>query len=188
MFVEVPEPVSKMSSGKWSSSFPSITSSAAAMTPWAGRASNNPSSLFAFAAAHLIRPSASMNRRGNRRPDTGKFSTARCVCAPQYASAGTRTSPMESFSTRNSLTRSSLVRRKRANATERAPEVALLSDGRLARMLDFAWKPSSEYIEHANVTRLMRRHGIADYPELIRRSQDDIEWFWQAVVEDLDIE
>ncbi|MEX2556562.1 MAG: acetate--CoA ligase [Actinomycetota bacterium] len=55
-------------------------------------------------------------------------------------------------------------------------------------MLDFAWKPTSEYIERANVTRLMRRHGIADYPELIRRSQDDIEWFWQAVVEDLGIE
>ena len=35
-------------------------------------------------------------------PDTGKFSTARCVCAPHRAAAGTRTSPIVSCSTRNS--------------------------------------------------------------------------------------
>ena len=33
-------------------------------------------------------------------PEIGKFSTARWVCAPQCASAGTRTSPIESCSTR----------------------------------------------------------------------------------------
>src|SRR5262249_2572993 len=37
------------------------------------------------------------------RPLTGKLSTARCVWAPKYALAGTRTSPMLSFSTRVSL-------------------------------------------------------------------------------------
>ncbi|MGH2795375.1 MAG: acetate--CoA ligase [Actinomycetota bacterium] len=55
-------------------------------------------------------------------------------------------------------------------------------------MSDFAWTPSPDYVEHANVTRLMRRHGIDTYPDLIKRSQDDIEWFWEAVVEDLGIE
>ncbi|MGZ4212416.1 MAG: acetate--CoA ligase [Actinomycetota bacterium] len=55
-------------------------------------------------------------------------------------------------------------------------------------MDDFAWTPTPEYVEHANVTRLMRAHGIATYPELIRRSQQDIDWFWQAVVDDLGIE
>src|SRR5690606_1391310 len=35
-------------------------------------------------------------------PDTGKFSTARWVCARHLARAGTRTSPMESCSTRYS--------------------------------------------------------------------------------------
>jgi acetyl-CoA synthetase len=34
----------------------------------------------------------------------------------------------------------------------------------------------------------MRAHGIETYDELVRRSQDDIEWFWDAVVKDLDIE
>jgi acetyl-CoA synthetase len=52
----------------------------------------------------------------------------------------------------------------------------------------FVWEPSPEYIEDANVTRLMRRHGIEDFKEFVRRSQDDIEWFWDEVVKDLGIE
>jgi acetyl-CoA synthetase len=52
----------------------------------------------------------------------------------------------------------------------------------------YAWTPPEAYIEHANVTRLMRAHGISSYPELIRRSQENIEWFWQAVIDDLGIE
>jgi acetyl-CoA synthetase len=55
-------------------------------------------------------------------------------------------------------------------------------------MSDFAWTPSREYIERANVTRLMRAHGITDYQDLVRRSQDDVAWFWDAVVSDLGIE
>lgn len=54
-------------------------------------------------------------------------------------------------------------------------------------MSRFAWEPTHEYIENANVTRFMRTHGIDDFHELVRRSQEDIEWFWDAVVEDLDI-
>ena len=34
----------------------------------------------------------------------------------------------------------------------------------------------------------MREHGIADWRELIRRSQDDVEWFWDAAVRFLGIE
>src|ERR671918_62358 len=54
-------------------------------------------------------------------------------------------------------------------------------------MTDIVWRPTEEYVERANVTRLMRAHGIASYDELVARSQDDIEWFWDAVVKDLDI-
>jgi acetyl-CoA synthetase len=54
-------------------------------------------------------------------------------------------------------------------------------------MSDFVWRPSADVIERANVTRLARAHGIADYAELNRRSRDDIEWFWDAVVADLRI-
>lgn len=51
----------------------------------------------------------------------------------------------------------------------------------------FAWEPTPEYVERANVTRLMRRHGIESVAELRRRSIEDIEWYWQAAVEDLDL-
>ncbi len=55
-------------------------------------------------------------------------------------------------------------------------------------MGQYAWVPTADYIERANVTRLMRRHGIDDYWELVRRSREDIEWFWPAAIEDLGIE
>jgi acetyl-CoA synthetase len=53
---------------------------------------------------------------------------------------------------------------------------------------DIVWSPSEDYVRRANVTRLMRTHGIETYDELVARSQDDVEWFWDAVVRDLGIE
>ncbi|HVF54213.1 MAG TPA: AMP-binding protein [Actinomycetota bacterium] len=55
-------------------------------------------------------------------------------------------------------------------------------------MSDFVWEPNADYIQRANVARLMRAHGIDDYWELVRRSQDDIEWYWDAAVRDLGID
>jgi acetyl-CoA synthetase len=55
-------------------------------------------------------------------------------------------------------------------------------------MSDVVWTPTDEYVERANVTRLMREHGIGTYDELVTRSQEDVEWFWDAVVKDLGIE
>ena len=55
-------------------------------------------------------------------------------------------------------------------------------------MSEIVWSPSEEYVERANVTRFMRTHDIRSYEELVKRSQDDIEWFWNAVVKDLGIE
>ncbi|MCA1833845.1 MAG: AMP-binding protein [Actinobacteria bacterium] len=45
--------------------------------------------------------------------------------------------------------------------------------------------PTPEIIDNANVTRFMRAHGIDGWRELVRRSQDDIAWFWDAVIKDL---
>jgi len=53
---------------------------------------------------------------------------------------------------------------------------------------EIVWRPSREVLERANVVRLMRRHGIADYRDLVVRSQDDPEWFWPAAVEDMGLE
>ena len=55
-------------------------------------------------------------------------------------------------------------------------------------MTDFVWEPTREQIGSANVTRLMRAHGIGDFHELVRRSQEDIEWYWDAAVKDLGID
>ena len=55
-------------------------------------------------------------------------------------------------------------------------------------MSEIVWEPPEEYVERANITRFMRKHGIKSYEELIDRSTTDIEWFWDAVMKDLDIE
>lgn len=52
---------------------------------------------------------------------------------------------------------------------------------------DVVWRPTPEQILSSNLYRFMARHGIATYDELLRRSVDDIEWFWDAVVRDLGI-
>jgi acetyl-CoA synthetase len=52
---------------------------------------------------------------------------------------------------------------------------------------DIVWRPTEEYLERANVTRFMRAHGIGSYEELVARSREDTEWFWDAVVQDLGI-
>src|SRR5947207_217608 len=55
-------------------------------------------------------------------------------------------------------------------------------------MTELAWEPTPEYVERANVTRLMRAHGMGSIDELRRRSVQDVEWYWDAVVKDLGIE
>ncbi|ROS32067.1 AMP-binding protein [Amycolatopsis thermoflava] len=49
----------------------------------------------------------------------------------------------------------------------------------------YTWLPTDDYVEHANVTRLARAHGIGSLAELRARSVADIEWYWDAVVRDL---
>ena len=51
--------------------------------------------------------------------------------------------------------------------------------------MEYAWEPTADVVDRANVTRLMRAHGIATLADLRRRSVADLDWFWNAVVEDL---
>ena len=55
-------------------------------------------------------------------------------------------------------------------------------------MAEVVWTPDEETVAHANVVRLLRRHGLASYADLLRRSQEDPDWFWPAVVEDLGLD
>jgi hypothetical protein len=97
----VPEPVWKTSTGKCSSCIPAATSSAAAAIASASSAGSTPICLFTRAAAALTSPSARIWARSRPRPEIGKFSTARWVCARHSASTGTLTSPIVSCSIRN---------------------------------------------------------------------------------------
>ncbi|HVS28613.1 MAG TPA: AMP-binding protein [Solirubrobacteraceae bacterium] len=54
-------------------------------------------------------------------------------------------------------------------------------------MPDYAWEPTPDYVERANVTRLMRAHSIDSIEELRERSVQDVAWYWDAVVKDLAI-
>ncbi len=54
-------------------------------------------------------------------------------------------------------------------------------------MNDIVWEPSEELVESANITRFMRTYGIDSYQELLDRSTEDVEWYWEAVIEDLGI-
>jgi acetyl-CoA synthetase len=52
----------------------------------------------------------------------------------------------------------------------------------------YIWRPSAELVEAANVTRLMRRLGAADYAALHRISVEEPDRFWPELVRDLGIE
>jgi acetyl-CoA synthetase len=55
-------------------------------------------------------------------------------------------------------------------------------------MPDVVWRPDELVLARANVVRLMRRHGVDGYRELLRRSQEEPEWFWPAAIEDLGLD
>jgi acetyl-CoA synthetase len=53
---------------------------------------------------------------------------------------------------------------------------------------DVVWSPSPELVERANITRLMRRLGCADFHELHYLSVDDPERFWPELIDDLGLD
>jgi acetyl-CoA synthetase len=50
-------------------------------------------------------------------------------------------------------------------------------------MPDLAWTPDATALARSVTARFMGAHGIASYDELVARSIDDPEWFWDAVVD-----
>jgi acetyl-CoA synthetase len=53
---------------------------------------------------------------------------------------------------------------------------------------EYAWQPTRESAAATNVMRFARSHGVDDFWALVRRSQDEPEWFWAAAIEFLGIE
>ena len=55
---------------------------------------------------------------------------------------------------------------------------------------DIVWRPTPAYVKNSRLRRFMERHHIATLDDLMRRSTGDLEgvaWFWDAVLDDLDI-
>src|SRR6266568_2161205 len=52
---------------------------------------------------------------------------------------------------------------------------------------DVIWEPSPDVIAKSRLKQFMDRHGIETFPELLRRADEDIEWFWDAAIKDIDI-
>ena len=51
-----------------------------------------------------------------------------------------------------------------------------------------AWRPGADDLARSRLRRFMAKHGIPDLAELQRRSVEDLDWFWRAVVDDLELE
>jgi acetyl-CoA synthetase len=47
---------------------------------------------------------------------------------------------------------------------------------------EIAWVPDRELVERSNMLAFLRAHGIADYDALVKRSEEDLAWFWDAVI------
>jgi acetyl-CoA synthetase len=52
---------------------------------------------------------------------------------------------------------------------------------------EIVWRPTSEHVKNANLTRFMEQHGIVSFDELLKRSTEDVSWFTDAVLKFLDI-
>jgi acetyl-CoA synthetase len=53
---------------------------------------------------------------------------------------------------------------------------------------EFVWRPSADLIAQSRLRQFMDRYGVDGLEELQRRSTDDIEWFWNAIIQELAIE
>ena len=123
--------------------------------------------------------------------------SARTTMRARESSAGRTPSP--SASTSPVARRGRLPRPRRTLAglprhTYNRPILSRTRHNRGGHMADLPtpadriiWEPYGDYLDASNVRRFMDAHGIATYEDLIRRSTDDVEWFWAAALQDLGV-
>ncbi|MBI4465290.1 MAG: AMP-binding protein, partial [Acidobacteria bacterium] len=52
---------------------------------------------------------------------------------------------------------------------------------------EIVWRPTPEQAAASRLAAFMRAHSLPTFDALLRRSTEDIDWFWDAVIDDLDI-
>ncbi len=53
---------------------------------------------------------------------------------------------------------------------------------------DVVWEPDPDVVAASNLRQFMDEHNLPDLEALHARSTEDVGWFWEAVLDDLDIE
>jgi acetyl-CoA synthetase len=53
---------------------------------------------------------------------------------------------------------------------------------------EIVWTPDRSTVENANLTAFMNRHAVSDLDALRSRARRELEWFWDAVIDDLGLE
>jgi len=48
------------------------------------------------------------------------------------------------------------------------------------------WRPTPVQADGSRLAAFLKKHSLSNFDELLRRSTDNIEWFWDAVLQDLD--
>src|SRR5947208_3009294 len=124
--------------------------------------------------------STSASSRSSGRPWAARATSPRCCARSRRRPTGGRSSTASCRSTAR-------PRRTRSwSAVSTSASSCSRPDTRKGPLMDaYAWEPTPERIEQANVTRLMRAAGVATIDELRRKSVEDIDWYWDLVVKDL---
>ncbi|MDQ3847964.1 MAG: AMP-binding protein [Thermoproteota archaeon] len=52
----------------------------------------------------------------------------------------------------------------------------------------FTFAPSADLMSKSNIRRFMKKHSISNWHQLVDKANKDIDWYWNAVNEDLGIE
>ena len=54
-------------------------------------------------------------------------------------------------------------------------------------MSDFEFIPTEKQIEESNIYKFMKKHNISSLEDLLIKSNEDLEWYWKSVDEDIGI-
>lgn len=50
---------------------------------------------------------------------------------------------------------------------------------------DVVWRPAEKVISDSNLVAFMKRHGVANFDDLLVRADSDPDWFWRAILDNV---